>query len=161
MAVEVRPAKPSDIDTLAQVGLEAWLKGIGPHVPNRVREQVQHENPFTPFITSMGAAIVVAVVDGQIAGLGACEHQDDLISDVWVGPSFEGRGAGSALVRILEAEIKGRGYRKARLEVLTDNARAASLYSHMGYQVEWRAVKHDTILKLDLDKTGMSKLLSP
>jgi ribosomal-protein-alanine N-acetyltransferase len=160
MAVEVRPAKPSDADTLAQVGLEAWLKGIGPHVPSSVREQVKHENPFIPFIASMGAAIVVAVVDGQIAGLGACEHKDDLISDVWVAPSFEGRGAGSALVRALEAEIRGRGYRRARLEVLTENARASGLYAHMGYRPEWRAVRHDTILKLDLDKIGMSKLLS-
>jgi ribosomal-protein-alanine N-acetyltransferase len=159
MSVNVRPAQICEIGELAQIGLAAWLKGIGAHVPGAVRKRIERDNPFLPFLQEMGPAILVAVVEGKAAGLGACEHKDDLISDVWVSPDFEGRGAGSALVGALERQIASRGYSRARLEVLTGNDRAAALYRHLGYEVQWQAVKYDPILKLDLHKTGMARQL--
>ena len=159
MSVNIRPAQIGEIQELAQTGLAAWLKGIGTHVPDSVRKRIEQDNPFLPFLREMGSAILVAVVEGKAAGLGACEHKDDLISDIWVSPDFEGRGAGSALVRALEREITSRGYSQARLEVMTENHRAAALYRHLGYEVQWQAVKYDPILKMDLHKTGMAKQL--
>lgn len=159
MAMKIRPAHPSEPRELARIGLDAWLKGIGTHVSDSVHRRIQKENPFLPFLEEMGSAILVAEIDGKLAGLGACEDKNDLITDVWVSPAYEGRGAGSALIRALEGEIGGRGYAEARLEVLTENKRAAALYGYLGYEVRWQAVKYDAILKLDLHKTGMAKTL--
>ncbi|MBM6594572.1 GNAT family N-acetyltransferase [Microvirga pudoricolor] len=161
MVVDIRPALPDDAADLARIGLAAWLKGIGPHVPDAVRGRMVRDNPFVPFIREMGPGILVATVNGHVAGLAACEHSDDLISDLWVSPDHEGRGAGSALVRALEREIAARGHAEARLEVLAANSRAASLYERLGYQRLWQAVRYDAILAMDLDKIGLGKPLPP
>lgn len=155
----VRSARPHETDALAQIGLAAWQKGIAPLVSVNVAAAIEQTNPFLPFVRELGSRILVAETDGEPAGLGACEHGDDVISDIWVDPAFEGRGAGSALMKALESQIAHRGYRQARIQVAAQNARALQLYQHLGYQVRWRKVAFDPILRIDLEKVGLSKAL--
>lgn len=89
-----------------------------------------------------------------------CEHADDTISDIWISPSFEGRGAGSALIKALEAEIAERGYSEAQMQVAALNERALGLYEHLGYLQIWRKTMFDPILETTLEKIGLSKKLS-
>ncbi|TDR31097.1 hypothetical protein DES43_1361 [Aquamicrobium defluvii] len=77
--------------------------------------------------------------------MGAREHSDDTISDIWVAPELEGRGAGSALL--------------AEMEVAADNGRALRLYLAKGYDPVWRKVRTDPILQVPLEKIGMQKPL--
>ena len=107
--IQIRPATAGDAAILAEIGLAAWRKGILPLVSESVVDRITAENPFIPFLKDMGPRILVATSDDALAGLGACEHGDDYISDVWVSPVFEGRGVGSALLHALEREIAARG----------------------------------------------------
>ncbi|WP_026617972.1 GNAT family N-acetyltransferase [Ensifer aridi] len=155
----VRSALPDEADALAQIGLAAWRKGIKPLVPVHVAVKIGQSNPFLPFVQELSSRVLVAEIDGEPAGLGACEHADDTISDVWVAPAFEGRGAASALIRALESQIADRGYTEARIHVAAANERALRLYQHLGYRMLWRKVAFDPILETDLEKIGLSKAL--
>lgn len=155
----IRPALPQEKDTLAEIGLSAWLKGIRPLVSAQVGAKIGASNPFLPFLQELGTRVLVAEIDGKPAGLGACERDDDTISDVWVAPAFEGRGVGSAVIGRLEADIAGRGYAEAHIHVAAANERALRLYRHLGYRELWREVLYDPILESNLEKIGLSKPL--
>ncbi|WP_323687964.1 GNAT family N-acetyltransferase [Rhizobium sp. AN69] len=53
------------------------------------------------------------------------------MSDIWVAPEFEGRGAGSLLIRALERQIADRGFAEAFIDVTAANGRALGLYRHL------------------------------
>ncbi|MBP2233718.1 ribosomal-protein-alanine N-acetyltransferase [Sinorhizobium kostiense] len=155
----IRPALPQEKDILAEIGLTAWLKGIRPLVSAEVAARIAASNPFLPFLQKLGPRVLIAEIDGEPAGLGACEGDNDTISDVWVAPPFEGRGAGSALIRALEAQIAGRGYAEAHIQVAALNERALQLYLHLGYREVWRGALYDPILETNLEKIGLSRPL--
>lgn len=155
--VAIRAATASEVENLARIALAAWCRGLKPHVPDVVATKIERENPFLPFLRQMGSQILVAVVEGHAAGIGASEHADDCISDIWVSPSFEGRGAGSSLVRALECEISTRGYSRARIDVAAANERALRLYERLGYKQAWRKIAYDPVLEMSLDKIGLIK----
>ncbi|MEY9784576.1 GNAT family N-acetyltransferase [Sinorhizobium fredii] len=157
--IVIRPALPDEVDTLADIGLAAWRKGIKPLVPAEIALAIEEDNPFVPFLRQMGPGILVAEIGGQDAGIGACEHADDTISDIWVAPVFEGRGAGSALIKALETQIFDRGYSEARIEVAAANERALELYQRLGYRPLWRKVVLDPVLRTDLAKIGLARRL--
>ena len=155
--IGIRAATHSDLEALAEIGLAAWQRGIQPLVPQSVAARVTAENPFLPFLKAMGSRILVATDGGKPAGLGACEHSDDTISDIWVSPVFEGRGIGSALLAALEQEIAGRGHGQARIAVAAANERAFRLYRHRGYRETWRGTRHDPILATPLERWSLPR----
>ena len=157
--IVIRSAKTDEVNHLARIGLAAWSKGIKPHVPEHVSREIEKENPFLPFLHELGSRVLVAEVDGEAAGIGACERADDTISDIWIAPAFEGRGAGSALIKALESEISDRGYAQAQIQVAAVNERALGLYEHLGYRQIWRITMFDPILETALEKIGLSKNL--
>ncbi|PDT45665.1 GNAT family N-acetyltransferase [Sinorhizobium fredii] len=157
--IVIRPALPDEVGTLAHIGLTAWRKGIRPLVPAEVALAIEEDNPFVPFLRQMGSSILVAEIEGQAAGIGACENADDTISDIWVAPEFEGRGGGSALIKALETQIFDRGYSEARIEVAAANERALGLYQRLGYRPLWRKVVLDPVLRTDLEKIGLARRL--
>ncbi|PDT43556.1 MULTISPECIES: GNAT family N-acetyltransferase [Sinorhizobium] len=159
--IVVRPALADEVEALARLGLSAWCKGIKPLIPPEVALAVEQNNPFLPFLRDMRSKVLVAEVEGQAAGIGACEHADNTISDIWVAPAFEGRGAGSALVRALERQILERGYCEAHIEVAAANARALELYQRLGYRQLWRKVAFDAVLRTTLEKIGLARRLPP
>ncbi|THK37520.1 GNAT family N-acetyltransferase [Ensifer sp. MPMI2T] len=155
----IRSAMPHELEALAQIGLSAWCKGIKPLVPASVAAKIERRNPFLPFLRELSSRVLIAEIAGEPAGLGACEHEDDTISDIWVAPAFEGRGAGSALIAALEAQIAERGYTQAQIHVAAANERALRLYQNLGYRQLWKKVAFDPVLETDLEKIGLSKSL--
>lgn len=92
--LKVRPAKAEEIQELARIGLASWRKGILPLVAANVVSRVEKNNPFVPFLEEQGGNVLVAEDDEMLAGLGAAEHGDNHISDIWVAPDQEGKGVG-------------------------------------------------------------------
>ncbi|MGI9480280.1 MAG: GNAT family N-acetyltransferase [Hyphomicrobiaceae bacterium] len=152
----IRPARVEDTRRIGAVGHQAWLKGISPHVCPEVRERIAPKT-FELFARTHTIQVIVAEGDGNLFGFAATEDGDNYISDLWVAPDFEGYGVGTALLSALEEIIADRGYGTARLEVLTDNERAVSLYRYLGYGIEWQGMRHDEVLLLALRKTLMVK----
>ena len=126
-------------------------------MPEQVREAINSDNPFRPFIKIMGDKINVATIDGDLAGFCARETMDNVISDLWVALQYEGKGVGRALIQHLEIEIKKEGYPTSRINVATKNARALGLYQHIGYRVIWQGSRFDPILQIDVHKTELEK----
>ncbi|NKK90901.1 GNAT family N-acetyltransferase [Rhizobium leguminosarum bv. viciae] len=157
--IEVRPARPEELEELADIGLASWRKGILPLVTADVVSRIEGDNPFIPFLREQGGNILVAEINRALAGLGASEHSDNHISDIWVAPKHEGKGVGSALVAALEVRFRSQGFREATIRVSADNARALSLYLHLGYRATWRGFNHDPILDVTLEKIDMAKPL--
>lgn len=155
----VRPARPEEIPDLAALGLAAWRRGIAPLVAAAVADRIARDNPFLPFLRQLGSDVVVAEWHGRAAGIGACEHADDRISDIWVAPNAEGQGLGAALVTALERQIRARGFPTAQIEVAAANDRALALYRRLGYVEHWRRPKFDPLLATVLDKIGLAKPL--
>lgn len=126
-------------------------------MPEQVREAINSDNPFRPFIKTMGDNINVATIDGDLAGSCARETMDNVISDLWVALQYEGKGVGRALIQHLEIEIKEEGYATSRINVATENTRALSLYQHLGYGVIWKGRRFDPILQMDIHKSELEK----
>jgi ribosomal protein S18 acetylase RimI-like enzyme len=88
--------------------------------------------------------VVVAELDGRPVGWGKIEHPTPLPASahVWhvtglaVAPSFEGRGAGRALMEALIELARERGGRRMTLRVFSANERARRLYEKLGFEVE-------------------------
>ncbi len=158
--VTVRPARPSELRELADIGLAAWKKGITPLVSAEVAARIEKNNPFIPFLREQGANVLVAETKGgALAGIGASEHADNHISDIWVAPVHEGKGIGSALVKALEEQFRKRGFSEATIRVAADNRRALGLYLNLGYSETWRGFAHDPILDVTLESVALAKPL--
>lgn len=52
-----------------------------------------------------------------------------------VRPNFRGRGLGTRLMQVIEAELYRRGFRQVCLNVTRDNHEARRLYERLGYRV--------------------------
>ncbi len=156
--IQVRPARAGEEAELAEVGLASWRKGIKPHVNDAVAARIEGQNPFIPFIRQLGPQILVAEYKGKAAGIGASDHGDNQISDIWVAPEFEGRGAGSLLIRALERQIADRGFAEAFIDVTAANGRALGLYRHLGYRDVWQRSEFDPILEATLEKIRLKKI---
>ncbi len=131
---------------------------MGPIVPEETRLLIGEES-FASFISRVPEQILIAERAGQIAGMGATEDGDNYISDIWVAPKHEGHGIGRALVRALEARIVARGYKVAAISVLSENARALSLYRHLGYTLVSEGIEYREHLRCELATTKLEKTL--
>ena len=143
VTVAIRPAGPGDRDfVLATVGR---LGDFGPppwRTPEEIGEadarglRTHFESP------ARGSALLVAEADGTPVGFVYLEVLSDFfdrkehghVSVLAVAEAAEGRGAGAALMRASEDWARGRGYRKLTLNVFEGNARARSVYAHLGYR---------------------------
>jgi GNAT superfamily N-acetyltransferase len=96
------------------------------------------------------ASAWVACDPGRILGVGLTAA--DRVSDLWVHPSAQGRGAGTALLARLEAEIADRGFGTGRLRCLEVNVRSRAFYAARGW-VEVRIHPHETIPLNTVDLT--------
>ena len=93
----------------------------------------------------------VACIFGSIVGVGLSE--EDRVSDLWVHPTAQGRGVGSALLAALEREIADRGFANARLRCLEPNNRSRSFYVSRGW-TEVGVYPHE---KIPLNTVDMTK----
>lgn len=155
--IQIRPAQLEDVEKLSLIGLQAWNRSIGTLVPKQVRDAINNDNPFRPFIQTMGENILVASIDDDLAGFGAREEMDHVISVLWVAHQYEGKGVGRALIQHLEIEIKKEGYPTSKINVATENSRALGLYQHLGCRVIWQGSRFDPILQIDIHKSELEK----
>lgn len=80
---------------------------------------------------------LLLINDRKVFGYGLLRGWDEGYSVPSLGialhPLVRGTGFATALMKFLHAEARCRGARKVRLRVHLDNAKAISLYAHLGY----------------------------
>jgi ribosomal-protein-alanine acetyltransferase len=90
------------------------------------------------FLTSPGAALIVAERAGELAGYALALFRPRAAAarlySIAVAPRFAGVGVGSRLLSAAEMAACERRYRSIRLEVRVDNAAAIALYRKAGYR---------------------------
>ena len=84
--------------------------------------------------------ILVAEDGGTLAGavMGGYDGHRGWVYSLAVAPGARRRGVGTALVRGLEALLRGRGCLKLNLQVRADNAAVVAFYESLGFAVEPR-----------------------
>lgn len=88
------------------------------------------------------ASAWVACSSEGVIGVGL--SKGDVVSDLWVHPSAQRLGAGSALLAELENEIVARGFSTARLRCLEPNLKSRCFYVSRGW-TEVRVYPHENI----------------
>ena len=124
MSVEIRPARPSDLDAL--LALEE-VSFPGDRISRR---------SYRRLIGRPTALILVAESEDEITGsctvlLRQNSRQARLYS---IAAAKAGSGLGRALLAAAEKAAALRGFRSMRLEVRQDNRRAVSFYEKSGYK---------------------------
>ena len=91
------------------------------------------------FIDSLAVGHLAEVLDGGAALLGyfiAMVGVDELhLLNITVGPSWQGRGLGRALLDAVSRHGRERGLQRLLLEVRESNMRAQALYLRQGFEV--------------------------
>jgi [ribosomal protein S18]-alanine N-acetyltransferase len=125
-AARLRRGRLADLDTLIALELEFFTPD---HVISR--------RAFRQFITSARSALIVAEVDGKVAGCVLVNYRQGSrrgrVYSISVGRDFQRRGIARQLMAAAERDARRRGCGFMRLEVRADDAGAIALYESSGY----------------------------
>lgn len=120
----VRPFEEADRLACQALAAAAALSSYGPQMP----EAAELFTPDTPLEPADERG--VAEIDGEIAGF--IDLVGAHVSNLFVGPAWQGRGLGAELMRWAETRIAG----PITLSVFTVNSNARRFYERLGFVVE-------------------------
>lgn len=123
--LQLRPFQPADFATVCELDKLCFPPGIA-YPP----EEVAY------FLSERGAICHVAIVGENIVGwiLGHARKVTGHVVTIDVHPDWRRRGVGLALLDELEKDFRGRGCKKVRLEVATNNPDALAFYARLGFR---------------------------
>ena len=126
-ALEIRIATDGDLESLA----EAHGPGISAaQIKRRLKESKQG------FRTMLVAVKEGRAIGSVSIGGGSFQREGSLrLFALDVGPEFQRKGVGSALVKAVEAIASDKGMDEVNLEVEVDNEDAIRLYHRLGYRM--------------------------
>ena len=132
-SLSVRPATPSDLETLAALEVEAGqlFRSVG------LPEVAAHDPDLDGLRRSQGRGLVwVAEKDGEVAGyvVAALVDGNAHIEQVSVAPAHARRGIGAALVRHVEAWGRSQGAPATTLTTFRDVPWNGPYYARLGYR---------------------------
>ncbi len=126
-ATIIRPATGADLEALVALEQRAFAT-------DRISRR-----GFRRFVRSDSAAVLVAEIDGCLAGyalvLFRAGNAIARLYSIATGPAFAGRGGGTTLLAAAEAAGLARGASHLRLEVRETNVPAIALYRKAGYRL--------------------------
>lgn len=148
----------ADAESVGEVGFAAWaanpvLNDFGTEMPERVH------CAFRDFTATGSAVILVAECDGEIVGWTARDGDADYVSDLWVHPDHQGKGAGRALLEHVFLLMRREGIDKARIATHVRNAGAIRLYERCGFVLVWRGMDRSEAMQMDVEKVHLEKAL--
>ncbi|TNM65156.1 GNAT family N-acetyltransferase [Aliirhizobium smilacinae] len=151
-----RNAREDDVDILAEIGFRAWEKAMEA-IGEMADMRGSARDAFVNFTRSSWLTITVVEQTGSVVGWAAREHLDELISDFWIDPEYQGQGLGTALLQEVEAEIVRQGFEKARIETHAQNNEAIGFFEKNGYAIHWLSVAYSPKIDRDVQSVGLSK----
>lgn len=153
MAVDIRPAREQDIDSIQAVASEAWQAAHEPiigaeKVGQFIREYYDDES-FQSRIDDDGVLLSVAESrEAGIVGFVTAVPGDDGASydlnQLYVRPDYWEEGIGSKLLSRVEQRIEANGGERITLGVMAENERAVRFYESAGY--EYSSTFHDDFI---------------
>ena len=133
--IDVRPARPDEADRLLAIQREAAVDAFA-HVypperypfPDDAIREVWAEALADPSVE-----VYVAEVDGE--SVGAVSVGNGFLSTLYVLPSHQGSGVGSALHDLALERLAALGFREARLWTLEGNESGRRFYERRGWSL--------------------------
>jgi len=154
----IRNAREDEADILAEIGFRSWEKAMI-SIGEVTDMQESARAAFLNFTRSSWLTITVVEQFGSLAGWAAREKLDELITDFWIDPHYQGQGLGRALLAEIEAEIVHQGFDTARVETHARNNEAVGFFEKNGYSINWLSVAYSPKIDRDVQSVGMSKQL--
>ena len=146
----------ADRVAVAAAGFAAWQSSdafIGDSLSMEKLDEVRRA--YVIFAAEAVDKIVVAELDGQLAGWTAREGERDYISDLWVHPDVQGQGVGRALIEHLLFAMRREKIKRARIHTHARNSGAIRLYRRCGFTVVWQGIEYSRSMKMDLEKVHL------
>jgi GNAT superfamily N-acetyltransferase len=131
----VRPARPDEADTLLAIQREAAVDAFA-HVYPPERYPFPDEAIRAVWAEALAAPeieVYVAEVDGE--PVGAVSVGRGYLSTLYVRPSSQGTGVGSALHDLALERLRALGFREARLWTLRENHSGRRFYERRGWRL--------------------------
>src|SRR3954471_21774627 len=140
LVIDVRPARPSDAASLADVYATAWREAYSGIIPALTLEKMIVRRSAGWWRDAVKRrAILVLEVGGTIAGyasfapaVGRTRSGAAKIQELYLKPEYQGIGLGQRLFSAALKRIKGRGYGRVLVRALADNDRANGFYVRYG-----------------------------
>jgi ribosomal protein S18 acetylase RimI-like enzyme len=129
--VRVRPAAVADLAAIARIWREGWVDGHEGHVPAAL---VAERTPASFDQRAVERVGQTWVADSGETVAGFVVVVDDEVEQVYVDPTWRGRGVAERLLRHAEAAIGQGGRRTAWLAVVAGNTRARRFYARLGWR---------------------------
>ncbi len=148
----------ADAESVGEVGFAAWaanpvLNDFGTEMPERVHRA------FCDFAATGSSVTLVAECDGEVVGWTARDGEADYVSDLWVHPDHQGKGAGRALLEDVFSLMRSEGIGRARIATHARNAGAIRLYERCGFVLVWRGMERSEAMQMDVEKVHLEKAL--
>lgn len=158
----LRPATENDILAIRAISDSAywsnfhWLEpDAWDHPAYRGLVVEMHEREAGDFWPD----ITIADFDGLPGGWGARFTGKNEIAEMWVHEDFQGKGAGSALIRKYLSDIAEEGHPEAWIETHLRNEGATRLYQRMGFAPDHEILRFSKGLGRDIPLVRMRQSL--
>jgi ribosomal protein S18 acetylase RimI-like enzyme len=126
----LRPARPDDAATVADIWRRGWRDGHLGHVPDAL-VAIRTDESFDTRAAERVGDTVVATVDGEVVGF--IMVAGDEVEQVYVAAEQRGGGVAAALLNEAERLVAADGHDRAWLAVAVGNARARRFYDKRGW----------------------------
>jgi ribosomal protein S18 acetylase RimI-like enzyme len=131
--LEFCEASQEDIPKIVKLLKETILEVYGQILPRDRLEPWIEGDRLESDVNQIWQKMIVAQLDDEIVALAA--SLEDKVAIIWVHPAHHRNGIGSALLDIVEAEIRNSGYEKATLDCFSDNHKALCFYQAKGWKI--------------------------
>ncbi|MCF1459736.1 GNAT family N-acetyltransferase [Agrobacterium vitis] len=156
----LRPMEEADRQMVGHIGWDSW-RSTGPldrtMTDPAIAQKVKQAFLRFPFEPAMD--VIVAEVEGTIAGWGAREAERDVISDIWISPDHQRRGIGRSLVLHFCETMRCEGVKQARISTHQNNFAAQALYKSCGFETVWQGMERDAVMELEIPKVRLRRRL--
>lgn len=133
MQLEFRKAIKEDVPKLIKFLKETIVEVYGQILSREILQPWVEGDRLSSDVNQLWPKMIVAEKAGEILAVAA--SLDDKVAFLWVHPAHHRKGIGSAMLDIVETELKKSGYKTAKLECFSDNDLAMGFYLAKGWKL--------------------------
>jgi len=134
VGLTIRPARADDLETLLEIQREAAVTAFA-HVFPQDRYPFPSDDIRELWREALAdSEVETYVADADGAPAGSVSIDSEWLRKLYVLPSHQGTGVGSALHDLAVERLRARGCRRARLWTLEENGPARRFYERRGWR---------------------------
>lgn len=165
----IRQAEQHDIPTIARIHIRSWQDTYGDLVPADLLAALSAPDWEQHWQRQLGSAhttTTVVEIDGAVVGFSCwelCSQPHSVtafLHSLYLLPQEKGKGMGSELIRIVEAQMSAANATAGSLHVVVGNVPASGFYERRGWHLIPDSHETEHFIGIDLSTVTYSKDLS-